>query len=67
VGLLLDHRRENDRTPARPPVTEPVLLDLARKFESPAADEDGLALPVDTAPAAWIAARLPRPEPGCNN
>ena len=57
-GLLLDRLQENERTQARSPVTEPVLLDLAQKFEPPAADEDVLVFPADVAAETWITERF---------
>jgi predicted kinase len=63
LELLLDRIRENERTRERSPVTEPVLLDLAQKFEAPAADENVLAFPLDVAPETWIAEHLNRSTP----
>jgi predicted kinase len=58
LGLVLERRRENDRTQARASVAEPVLLDLVEKFEMPAADENVLVFPFDAVPEAWVARHL---------
>jgi hypothetical protein len=36
-------------------VSEPVFLDLHRKFEAPGADEQPIVLPAAFDPAAWVA------------
>jgi predicted kinase len=65
LELILDRLKKNERTRQRSPVTEPVLLDLARKFEIPEGDENVLVFPVDAAPEAWVAERflIPGQEP----
>jgi predicted kinase len=55
LALIEDRRRENDRTRARAPVAEPVLLDLVDNFEPPTEDEDVLVFPADAMPDAWVA------------
>lgn len=54
LDLLLERIRENERTGARPPVTEPVLRELAEKFEPPGPDEEAFFLPLDVAIETWV-------------
>ena len=55
LALILDRRRENDRTRTRAAVTESVLFDLLEKFEIPTVDENVLVFPFDAMPDAWVA------------
>jgi predicted kinase len=63
LALVQRRRRDNDRTRARPPVTEEVLLELARCFETPGPDETVMRVPPDGDMDAWVAANLPAAEP----
>jgi RimJ/RimL family protein N-acetyltransferase/predicted kinase len=58
LPLVRARLSDNDRTHARPRVTEEVLLDLVRKFEAPGPDEPTLRFPSGTDPAQWVAATL---------
>ncbi len=60
LSLIRARLSDNDRTLARPRVTEEVLLDLVRKFEAPGPDEPTLRFPSGTDPAQWLAVTLPR-------
>ena len=64
LELLRERIRENDQTLSRTTVTEPVLLDLANKFEPPDADEHVIAFPPGVAAEAWVARQLPGGESG---
>lgn len=55
--LVLRRARGNDSEPSRHPVTEPVLLDLIRKFEPPAVDEPVLVVPPDC-DEEWVARHI---------
>ncbi|MEW6369057.1 MAG: ATP-binding protein [Acidobacteriota bacterium] len=58
LSLALSRLRENEATLVRPRVTEAVLLELARRFEAPDADEPHLSFTPGTNEAAWVAANL---------
>jgi predicted kinase len=58
LALILERRRENDRTRTRAAVTEPVLFDLLEKFEIPAVDENVVVFPFDAVPETWVARHL---------
>lgn len=58
LALVQGRRRENDRVRTRASVTEPVLSELAEKFELPAEDENVLVFPFDAMPGAWVARYL---------
>jgi pimeloyl-ACP methyl ester carboxylesterase/predicted kinase len=58
VNLALERLRANERSRSRAPVTESILLDLARKFERPAPDETVLVFPESADPAAWVSRNL---------
>jgi predicted kinase len=65
LAEALARLRANDRHGAahqplpRPPVTEAVLLQLAQRFEPPAADEATLVFPPATDPVSWVRAHVP--------
>jgi predicted kinase len=58
LELLRERIRENDQTQARASITEPVLLDLANKFEPPDADEHVIEFPPGVSADAWVARHL---------
>lgn len=58
LSVVRDRLRANDRTRARSRVSEEILLDLARKFEAPAADEPTLRFTLGDDPARWVTANL---------
>lgn len=55
--------RANEAAPDRAPIRESVLLDLAAKFEPPAAEESTLTYTPDLDEAAWVDANIPAPRP----
>lgn len=60
IGLpvALRRLRENRMRPVRAEVTEQVLLNLARRFEPPGADETTLTYRGGTAPKAWVESHI---------
>lgn len=54
LSLVRERIRENGRTRLRAPIADAVLLDLARKFEAPAADEEVLVFPCGASPEEWV-------------
>lgn len=59
LELVRRRMRGNEHEPSRHPVTEPVLLDLIRKFQPPAGDEPVLRVPPDCDAEEWVARHLP--------
>ena len=45
---------------SRPPITEPVLLELAQRFEYPGSDENAAVIPAGADAAQWVAENLRR-------
>jgi len=59
LALVRARMRANDLEPSRPPIAEPVLLDLVEKFEPPAADETVIVFPAGASPEDWVAVNFP--------
>ncbi len=56
--VALGRLRANASSRRRPPVEEAILLELARTFEPPTADEAAVTFPVDGDVDAWVAQNI---------
>ena len=54
VSLTIERLRRNESTSTRHPVTLAVLMDLAKRFESPQADEPHLTLSPGEDLSSWL-------------
>jgi predicted kinase len=54
LARVRERIRANDQTRSRGSIADSVLMDLAEKFELPAADEEVLVVPADASPEVWV-------------
>jgi predicted kinase len=59
LSIAMGRMRANEISPTRPPVTEAVLAELARKFEPPESDERTHIFQPDSDVASWVKSNIP--------